>query len=83
MNNWYTMSKPDARQGIIAEDSTGRSVAVSYDAKDAPLIAAAPELLAALEALLACPAMNEDSAEPATLEAYKLALAAIAKAKGA
>lgn len=32
-------------QGLIIDDETGRNVAVSYEAKDAKLIAAAPELL--------------------------------------
>jgi len=35
-------------QGLVIEEDTGRNVAVSYDEKDAPLLAAAPELLAAL-----------------------------------
>lgn len=43
---------------------------------------AAPELLTALRALLACPAMCEDTAEPETVKAYNLAMDAIAKAEG-
>jgi hypothetical protein len=46
------------------------------------LIAAAPELLAALERVMACPAMNEKMASPETLKAYDDARDAIAKARG-
>lgn len=42
----------------------------------------AQELLAALRAVLACPAMCEDTAEPETVKAYDLAMDAIAKAEG-
>ena len=47
---WYT-SNTDT-QGLIIDECTGRTVAVSYDKKDAPLIAAAPDLLEAAETLL-------------------------------
>jgi hypothetical protein len=50
---------------------------------DATLIAAAPELLAALRALLACAELNLDDMDPATLAAIDVADAAIAKAEGA
>jgi hypothetical protein len=40
-------------QGLVIEEGTGRSVAVTYDKEDAPLAAAAPELLAALERIVA------------------------------
>lgn len=49
MNNWYVLSKADNVQGIVADETTGATIAVTYDAKNAPLIAAAPELLEALE----------------------------------
>lgn len=39
-------------QGLIVEEGTGRNIAIAYDKKDAALIAAAPELLSALENLL-------------------------------
>lgn len=41
--SWYSNTKPDALQGLIYEESTGKNLAVSYDPKDAPLIAAAPD----------------------------------------
>jgi len=50
--NWYT-PKTDSHQGLIIDEQTGNSVAVAFDKADAPLIAAAPDLLEALGAYLA------------------------------
>ena len=50
-NKWYVGNNSNDSQGLIIEENTGRNVAVSYDPKDAALIAAAPELLAVLEVL--------------------------------
>lgn len=66
----------------------GRRIAAQNDYHDrqdkanARLIAPEPELIAALRAVLACPAMCEDTAEPETVKAYDLAMDAIAKAEG-
>jgi hypothetical protein len=49
---WYTKTKPKDIQGLIIDEETGRNVAVSYDPKDAALIAAAPKLLNALEEVI-------------------------------
>lgn len=49
---WYSNAKPSSAQGLIYEEHTGRNVAVTYDPKDAHLIAAAPDLLAALRRAL-------------------------------
>ena len=38
-------------QGLIIEEETGRTIAVAYNNENTALLAAAPELLAALEAL--------------------------------
>ena len=48
--NWYA-GKGSGGQGTVIEEDTGRTVAVAYDEKDAALLAAAPELLAALREL--------------------------------
>lgn len=44
---WY-VGKTGNHQGLVIEERTGRQVAVSYDKQDGPLLAAAPELVAAL-----------------------------------
>jgi hypothetical protein len=49
--SWYTMTKPDDRQGLIADENTGANIAVSYDPKDAQLIASAPAMLSALKCI--------------------------------
>ena len=48
--NWYE-GKTGNHQGLIIEEGTGKNIAVCYDKADAPLIAAAPELLAVLKKL--------------------------------
>lgn len=46
-HTWY--HKPGSMgQGLVIEENTGRNVAVAYDAKDSPLLAAAPEMYEAL-----------------------------------
>jgi len=47
---WYTSNT--ATQGLIIEEETGRTIAVSYDKKDAELIAATPNLLEALKVMI-------------------------------
>ncbi len=53
--NWYAktanLGSPH-EQGLIIDEETGDNIAVTYDPKHAPLIAAAPEMLAALEWLV-------------------------------
>jgi hypothetical protein len=49
---WYS-SPGSMGQGLIIAES-GRTVAVSYDGKDAPLLAAAPGMLETLENVRAC-----------------------------
>ncbi len=46
---WY-QANTSGGQGLVIEECTGRNVAVTYDAADALLVAAAPALLAALKA---------------------------------
>lgn len=47
---WY-VAKTSNDQGLVISEVTGANIAVTYDKKDAPLIAAAPELLKALTEL--------------------------------
>ena len=46
--NWYAKQY---EQGIVIDEETGDTIAVTYNPEHAALIAAAPELLAALEAV--------------------------------
>lgn len=82
MKKWYTPKTSErATQALICDESTGRSVAVAYDKADADLLAAAPELLAALELLLDeddGPIVGDGFDNPWVAEAR----AAIQKAKG-
>jgi hypothetical protein len=48
---YYHKGTP-GEQGSVIDKQTGRTVAVVYDAKDAPLLAAAPALLTACKAAL-------------------------------
>lgn len=78
--SWYatkTNKGSPHEQGLIIEETTGRNVAVAYQAEDAPLIAAAPELLAACELIIGVPGVP--SIAPGTCDIIR---AAIAKAKG-
>lgn len=53
-----------------------------YNAADARLIAAAPDLLEACKRLVSCPDLNLDKLSPETLKAIDDANDAICKAKG-
>ena len=47
---WYTAGT-GSHQGLIIAEVTGENVAVTYDARDASLVAAAPDMLEALRAI--------------------------------
>lgn len=47
---WYKV-KTENHQGLIISEIDGRNIAVTYDEKDADIVAAAPEMLAALKDL--------------------------------
>ena len=75
---WYT-GRVSGCQGLIIDAETGANIAVSYDKKDGPLIAAAPVMRKALEGIalwLECPDFGPEtikqmrrSAEDAVREA--------------
>ena len=46
---WYAANMGNDSQGLVIDENTGTNIAVTYDKRDARLIAAAPNLLAALE----------------------------------
>ena len=49
---WYAVETRNLHyQGLVIEEGTGRNIAVSYEGKDAILLAAAPDMLEALEAI--------------------------------
>jgi len=75
--SWYA-PKSSNHQGTIVNEGDGRTVAVAYDKADAPLIAAAPELLEALQTILS----YHDKDEIDDNWQLKEASAAIAKARG-
>lgn len=51
--NWYE-AFAGTDQGLIIDEKTGENIAVSYDKANAPLIAAAPELLEVIEKAKNC-----------------------------
>ena len=71
---WFVSSTGN-HQGLVIDETDGRNVAVTYDKADAPLIAAAPELLAACTMLLT-------PGNGCYIKAVAMARAAIANAKG-
>lgn len=82
MKNWYE-GKTGNHQGLIIEEGTGKNIAVAYDKADAALIAAAPELLEALEAaeyLLS--GIYDRSGSDSVFECLDEVRRAITKAKG-
>ena len=85
-SSWY-VGKTGNHQGIVIDQSTGRNVAVTYQAADAPLVAAAPELLDTLQAIVNCPdycyvSNGQAKATPEFSALLDEAVAMIAKAKG-
>lgn len=76
---WY-FKPTSGGQGLIISEATGANVAVAYDVKDGPTLAAAPDLLAALEALLPL-AANFNAATGVWNVQLDKARAALAKAK--
>jgi len=90
MNTKHTAGPWNAKtnnfQGLVISEKTGATVAVAYDANDAQLIAAAPELLEALQRVAVCAEtaahlLRDDTEEAARFHKdAAFARAAIAKA---
>ena len=81
---WYEAGTGN-HQGLVISESTSANVAVAYDKKDACLIAAAPDLLAALDCITRCLSINGPAGTTAYIiadENMERARAAIAKARG-
>ena len=64
--SWYT-TKGSMGQGLVIDEADGRNVAVAYDEKDAPLLAAAPDMLEALCAFLRAPHIGSDGPGSSTI----------------
>ena len=79
----WNVSRGCGGQGLVICEESGRTVAVAYDEADAPVLAASPKLLAALERLALCVAgMDQFSLDEDFEAAQAEAKAAIATAKG-
>lgn len=72
---WYHKAT-SSDQGLVISEQTGETIAVTYKTEHAPMVAAAPELLAALETIAA------DEPNGTKFDLIRVARAAIAKAKG-
>jgi hypothetical protein len=48
---WYAKKAGNDSQGLVIDEKTGRNVAVSYDMVNTAMLAAAPDMLAALSAM--------------------------------
>lgn len=80
-HRWYCNTKKDAIQGLVYDEQTGANIAVVYDPKNTPLIAAAPELL---EAAKIVADYLEKALTPQSIHwpMYNLLTGAISKAEG-
>lgn len=79
-NGWYA-ARGSGGQGIVIEEGTGRNVAVTYEEKDAPLAAAAPDMAELLERLGVFVAAVESRAGRTMAEGVAIR-ALLAKIKG-
>lgn len=88
--SWYVASTGN-HQALVIDEQTGRDIAVCYDKKDAPLVAAAPDLLEACQRIeFAARCRESTQGDPCRLlevqaelrAAATQARAAIAKAEG-
>lgn len=81
---WY-VSKTGDHQGLVVSEATGENIAVVYDKANAPLMAAAPDLLVAIRDIAGLAQMQDvyDVAElhTALADIFNHAVDAIAKAE--
>jgi hypothetical protein len=78
INNWYDGKMGNDHQGLIADEKTGKNIAVCYDKKHTALISACPEMY---EALKRAAYIYESSGLMKTDE-YTNLCAVLAKAEG-
>jgi hypothetical protein len=81
--DWYE-AQTGTHQGLVVEEGTGKTIAVTYGKADTPLIVAAPKMLRALKhaAEVYGNITLKTGATIATLGAYQLILATISEAEG-
>jgi hypothetical protein len=78
---WYGKKSAARGQGLVISERDGRNIAVTYDTRDTDLVAAAPELLKALDILVR--AVDVKKLNPLVVFiAIEKALYAIEKATG-
>lgn len=73
---WYESRTANSHQVLVVDQSDGRNVAVTYDRKDARLIAKAPELLELARELVA----GDETAHEFNFEEWLSLLAVPARA---
>lgn len=71
MPSWYA-AETGNHQGLVIEEGTGRNVAVCYDKADAPIVAAAPAMLALLHIMVNETEANGAPSRRAVREARQL-----------
>ena len=85
--SWFVSRRSAGRQGLVICEQSGRNVAVAYDGADAPVLAAAPDLLAACSGVaedsrLVCNLETGEKHYPITPDEMGAIRRAIAKARG-
>lgn len=83
-NQWYFHATGGTihNQAVVNDESTGRNVAIAYDKSDAPLLAAAPDLLAACQRILRAIDWSESGDRLDSTKQANILRAAITKATG-